>query len=68
MACFGEFLRTAHPQMTSLGELTRDHIEEFTAFARTRGYRRETAKVERAGEAMARCQREDHTPDEDEEG
>lgn len=39
LACFGEFLRAAHPQITSLHELARDHIEEFTAFARTRGYR-----------------------------
>jgi integrase len=39
LACFGEFLHAAHPGLTSLSELTRDHIEEFTAFARTRGYR-----------------------------
>lgn len=39
LACFGEFLRAAHPGITSLGDLSRDHIEEFAAFARTRGYR-----------------------------
>lgn len=47
LACFGEFLRAAHPEITSLGELTRDHIEEFTAFARTRGYRGHRAGEDR---------------------
>jgi integrase len=43
LACFGEFLRGTHPEITSLRELTRDHIEEFTAFARSRGYRGQRA-------------------------
>jgi hypothetical protein len=38
----------------------------LTVFTRTR--MRQTAEIERAAEAMARCQREDHTPDDDEEG
>jgi hypothetical protein len=40
----------------------------LTVFTKTR--MRETAEIERAREAMARCQAEDHTPDEnqDEEG
>lgn len=41
-----------------------DHA--LTVFTKTR--MRETAEVERARQAMARCQREGHTPDEDEEG
>jgi hypothetical protein len=48
LACFGEFLRAAHPELTGLSELTRDHIEEFTAFARTRGYRGHRAAENRA--------------------
>src|SRR5215469_12016765 len=40
-------MRAAHPEITSLGELTRDHIEEFTAFARTRGYRGHRAGEDR---------------------
>jgi integrase len=39
LACFGEFLRGTHPEITSLHELTRDHIEEFAASVRRRGYR-----------------------------
>ena len=39
LACFGDFLRGTHPEITSLRELTCGHIEEFTAFARSRGYR-----------------------------
>ena len=39
LACFGEFLRGTHPEITSLHELTRDHIEEFAASARSRGHR-----------------------------
>lgn len=41
-------------------------IIALTVFTKTR--MRETAEVERARQAMARCQREGHTPDEDEEG
>ena len=48
LARFGEFLRTAHPEITGLGELTRDHVEEFAAFARTRGYRGHRAAENRA--------------------
>lgn len=38
----------------------------LTVFAKTR--MRETAEIARARQAMARCQREAHTADEDEEG
>ena len=38
----------------------------LTVFTKTR--MRETAEIERAAVAMARCQAEGHTPDEDEEG
>jgi hypothetical protein len=38
----------------------------LTVFTKTRI--RETAEIGRAAAAMARCQREDHTADEDEEG
>ncbi|HEX9517204.1 MAG TPA: type II toxin-antitoxin system RelE/ParE family toxin, partial [Streptosporangiaceae bacterium] len=38
----------------------------LTVFKKTR--MRETAEIERAAAAMARCQREGHTADEDEEG
>jgi hypothetical protein len=40
-------------------------IIALTVFARTR--MRETAQVARAARAMAACQREGHTPDEDDE-
>jgi Phage derived protein Gp49-like (DUF891) len=40
-------------------------IIALTVFAKTR--MRETAEIARAAAAMARCQQEDHTPD-DEEG
>lgn len=39
---------------------------ELTVFTKTK--MRETAEVERAKQAMARCQREGHTVSEDEEG
>jgi integrase len=48
LACFGEFLRGTHPEISSLRELTRDHIEEFTAFARSRGYRGNRASEQHA--------------------
>jgi hypothetical protein len=38
----------------------------LTVFTKTR--MRETAEIERAKAAMVRCQREGHTPDDDEEG
>lgn len=38
----------------------------LTVFTKTR--MRETAQIDRAAAAMARCQREGHTTDEDEEG
>jgi hypothetical protein len=40
-------------------------IIALTVFAKTR--MRESAEISRAARAMARCQREGHTPDEDEE-
>jgi len=41
-------------------------IIALTVFAKTR--MRESAEISRAARALARCQREGHTPDEDEEG
>jgi hypothetical protein len=41
-------------------------IITLTVFTKTS--MRETAEVERAEQAMARCQREGHTPDEEDEG
>lgn len=40
-------------------------IIALTVFAKTR--MREAAEIARAARAMARCQQEGHTPDEDEE-
>lgn len=39
LASFGEFLHAAHPDLTSLAQLGRGHIEEYAVFARTRPYR-----------------------------
>lgn len=44
----------------------RRRIIMLTVFTKTR--MRETAEIERAKQTMARCQREGHTPEEDEEG
>ena len=41
-------------------------IIALTVFAKTK--MRETSEIVRASQAMARCQQEAHTPDEDEEG
>jgi hypothetical protein len=38
----------------------------LTVFAKTRMH--ENAEISRAAEAMARCQQEDHAPDEDKGG
>ena len=43
----------------------RRRIIMLTVFTKTR--MRETAEIERAKQTMARCQREGHTPEEDEE-
>ena len=53
LASFGEFLHAAHPDLTSLAQLGRGHIEEYAVFARTRPYRGHRASGRVVGPSAA---------------
>lgn len=50
---FAEFLTHAHPDLTCLRDLRRDHIEEFLIWNRTRPWRGQRARQQPIGKAVA---------------
>lgn len=53
LACFGEFLAAQHPEIASLTQLERAHIEQFRIFARSRTYRGRRACAHTVGPSAA---------------
>ncbi len=50
---FAEFLHTHHPQVVSLRQLRRDHVEEFLAFNRHRPWRGRKARAVPVSDSVA---------------